>query len=575
MLLSMRRHRRRPMNSFVVEERSRWPLRLVIGVILLLLLWFIGSKVFAFLTGSASERTSARLTVTSGANVEVALQGEDPKRAENDLKIYEGDTVHTRSNGEATITFFDGTRIRMDQDTELTIVTSSKVEDDTSTLEIDVPSGRVWIVSPDEDAFDGQIDRTVTLENFTASVSADTHALLAEDLIIVEQAPGLGLPVTLTLADTKESSITLGEGQLLVLDEDARASIASGSDPYDFRDPLTRDKISDPFILASISSTGLAIDDDITTSTGSTTDDSTEHLTVTSPENNITIASDTVLVAGRVGSRVRTVNVNGYDVPVKVDRTFSQEVAVPAGGSLTLSIEARNAEGLTLTEVTRTVQRSRPVLGLPTITRPGGSGQTVTVTEPEVELQGTAPANTTGIMVNDYKLQLFKPGSRTWSYLASTALGNMKVGDNVFAVRTIDEAGNMSAPVSIKVIYNDGTVPTSSAGTSSSSQISIPMLNNAPLKPGTVKVTAPTSGTPLETSEVEILIEGATPADTFAVFVNDYRLMLYQPGKTFWNYKASDALGTMKAGKNTYTVTARNQKGEIIDTVTYEITYTK
>ncbi len=57
------------------------------------------------------------------------------------------------------------------------------------------------------------------------------------------------------------------------------------------------------------------------------------------------------------------------------------------------------------------------------------------------------------------------------------------------------------------------------------------------------------------------------------MWVNDYSLRLFKPGKTTWNYIASPDLKNMKVGKNTYVITSRNAKGEVLDKMTYEIEY--
>lgn len=569
----MRRHRRRPASgSFVAEERPRWIIRLVIGAVVLFLLWFLGGKLVALLTGSSAEQTAARLSISGQANVEVSLQGNDPQRAENDLKIYEGDSLITHGGGQAALSFFDGTRIRMDENTELLLYESTREQTDSSVLTLEVAQGKLWIATPSQEIFSGAITRTVVFNNFSAEIPSDTSALLSNGEILVAESSGLGIDITLTLPDAPKKQITIGEGQMLTLDENARMQIAAGKDPYDFRDAITREA-TDPFVLTSIAAfaaiDGVVLPSDDSSSSAS--DDSTEHLTVNSPLDETIVAGSTVIVSGRVGPRVQTVKVNGYDIPVKVDRTFSQEIALPSDTSVTLAIQAQNAEGLTLSEISRTVKRNKPALGVPVISKPVASGATFTTSDAEVKISGTVPANTTGVMVNDYRLQLFKPGDRSWQYIASIALGNMRQGENIYSVRLVDEDGNRSGAVSIKIISESaGSVGTGSTTVSSAS--SLPIVNNTPLTPGILSVTAPSSGGSFETSEVEILIEGKTSVSTYAVYVNDYQLKLFTPGKNFWNYIASVEYGTLKKGQNLYHIVARNDKGEILDAIDYTIT---
>jgi hypothetical protein len=53
-------------------------------------------------------------------------------------------------------------------------------------------------------------------------------------------------------------------------------------------------------------------------------------------------------------------------------------------------------------------------------------------------IEGTTPANTAKILVNDYPLSKYKAGETSWSYIAAVSLGNLKKGDNKFVVKAVD-----------------------------------------------------------------------------------------------------------------------------------------
>jgi len=92
-------------------------------------------------------------------------------------------------------------------------------------------------------------------------------------------------------------------------------------------------------------------------------------------------------------------------------------------------------------------------------------------------------------------------------------------------------------------------------------------------------VHAPSAGTQhtamLSGTGLELLIEGSVPPGTQSMWVNDYQLRLYSPGKTFFNYIASTALNTLKRGENPYVIVARDKEGMILDRMTYTITVTR
>jgi hypothetical protein len=89
----------------------------------------------------------------------------------------------------------------------------------------------------------------------------------------------------------------------------------------------------------------------------------------------------------------------------------------------------------------------------------------------------------------------------------------------------------------------------------------------------TTTVTGPSSANPFETASGDLLLEGKTSTDTNAVYVNDYKLSLYTPGKNFWNYIANTTYATLKPGRNTYHIVSRDSTGNILDAVDYVIIY--
>ena len=91
--------------------------------------------------------------------------------------------------------------------------------------------------------------------------------------------------------------------------------------------------------------------------------------------------------------------------------------------------------------------------------------------------------------------------------------------------------------------------------------------------PGTLAVTGPAAGTQFTATGSEFLLEGTTPKSTASVWVNGYKLQLYTPGKTFWNYIAKVEFKTLKVGTNVYKIVARNAKDEILDVLEYTVTY--
>lgn len=568
-----RRYRQRR-GPYALAQPSPVPSILRTIVLLLItavILYFIGRGILKlFGVGSSEQRAAVTVMAEGTGIVNVSLEGGLLQRAADKIPLYAGDKVSSTSNGRARLSFFDGSAARSDINTELTI-DESYIGEDGSEFSVAVNQGSLWIETPDIAIYSGTILRTITTAAFTLDLPADTQAVVSEKSLLVFSADGNG--VGLTLTGSKEK-IYIGEGQQLSLPENP------GADALQYRsaiDPLITQR---PFVVQSRAmaqqiSSG-------TTASGATILDPTA-LIITSPADGA-IASGTVNVIGKVGVAVDHVRINGHIVSVnKTDGSFTEEAALSDSAQTTLQIEAIDANDIVLTQVSRTVKRASQSAGTPTITSPAGNGQTYRTQAAEVEIRGNAPSGAAGIMVNDYKLQLFRVGDTTWSYLASKNLQNLVDGSNVFNVYALDAAGNPSAPATITVLIEQGTTgvvgggsttsAAASAASSAAAQIDEKTLpQNSPTTPGVITVTGPAAGTSFTATGSEILIEGTTSKQTAAIWVNGYKLQLYKAGQTYWNYIAKTDYGNFKRGTNVYIINARDSNNNILDTFTYTVT---
>jgi hypothetical protein len=241
-------------------------------------------------------------------------------------------------------------------------------------------------------------------------------------------------------------------------------------------------------------------------------------------------------------------------------------------------IEAMSADAEIIATERRIVKRQAAELAMPTIESPAKTGQTYRTSATEFVLRGNAPEGATGIMVNDYVLKLFTPGKGTWSYVANENVGNLKRGTNVYEVRAFfGDVTRKSDAAKVTILLEEGTEGVVAGGTTSSTSTVVNdptnLPNNTPLTPGVIKVTAPVEGTEAVMSGTGFVLEGNTSTATDSMWVNDYRLQLFKSGGGYWNYLADPNLNTLKPGKNTYKLVARNKEGEILDTLEYVVTY--
>ncbi|MBU1089314.1 FecR family protein [Patescibacteria group bacterium] len=86
----------------------------------------------------------------------------------------------------------------------------------------------------------------------------------------------------------------------------------------------------------------------------------------------------------------------------------------------------------------------------PTVNEPEDGA---TFTEAPIHLEGTVPAGTKEVLVNEYTLSRFEAGSTSWYYNASPEYENLEVGENEFEIVAVSETGDRSS-VTIKITYS-------------------------------------------------------------------------------------------------------------------------
>jgi hypothetical protein len=579
-----RRHHHRMSAYQNTKPRNRSTARTTVGVIVIaIVLFYLGRGVLSFFgSGNRITRTGTTVTVEDGGIASVSIGGDEQKRAEQGQKLYPGDRIITSGASNVRLNFFEKTIIRMDEMTDLHVAETVKGEEE-SEISVGMQEGTIWVKTPDLKSFSGSINRIISTPILTALLPSGTEALISARSIVVYSADGIGVTV-----ETKGGVVPLivGEGQKFTMPPNATKE----TNLYDFRSALDPLAVKAPLVEEARRILVSGIKDDGSEDNSEDVDDSEnpigEVLAVLSPKEDETTALSTVTVSGRVGETVDRVRINGYSTTVE-DGTYSQELALPNSDEVNITVLALGKNGETLKEIHRKITRDRTPPKSPSILLPASAGQIYRTNEERLEISGEAPAGTVGIQVNDYRLQLFESGNKTWSYLASTKINNYHPGTNVFKVFAINKGGYKSDPAEITILLENGPVgivnpdeesaeePNIVEGTSSSASSVVTQLpNNDPLKPGSVTVIAPTNGETYETAEVSFLIEGNTSADTHSFWINGYRLRLYEPGKITWNYIADINMNTLHRGTNTYLIEARDSNNMLLDRKTYTVEFT-
>lgn len=566
-----RRHRTGPYPLAQTGSPVRALIPLAAAAVALLLLLWAGKALLSVLNfGNAVQRTAVVLRGDDRGSVSVSLNGEDPRISDSELKLYPGDTVATDRGAPATLELFDGSILRIDRGGSLTI-DESYLGAKESAFGITMDRGSAWVRTPESVAFSGSVLRTIETTSYTAQIPSGAEVFLTEGIIEVYAADGVG--VTFRVPDLDQDLIA-GEGQKFTIP----AEDATLEEAYAGRSALSSDFAASKFVAESRAVVGVRESD---TEGPETVDDSSETLTVISPIDGSTVSKATVEVTGSFAPMVDTVRVNGYRTELDAEkRTYAIEITLADAESIPVTVEALDKNGIVLEKEMLTLKRDRTPPGKPAIVSPAGDGATYKTNDEELEIRGTAPRGTAGIIVNDYRLQLFESGDTKWSYLASTKLSNFTQGENIYRIVAVSDAGYRSDPAILTIILGQGDEGVISEGSSSAAPAASAgaLPSNAPLKPGTLTVTAPAAGTRHEAAltgtGAEFLIEGNVPVGTASVYVNDYKLQLFSAGKSFFNYIASTGLKTLKRGENRYDIVARDREGNVLDRMTYVIVLT-
>lgn len=564
----MRHRHRRGAYPLAGNERTlpwgvRWLLLLGAFLLLAYLLWSAVMKVFGL--DNALVRAGALLTVEDRGTVSVMIENKQ-QRAENGVMLFPDESVTTGAGAHATLLFFDGTKLRLEENSELVIDESSRGKRE-SNVGLTLKKGTAWLLTPPESG-SGTVVRSIATPSIGFAIPAGTEAVLSPAMLAVFSADGAGVTVSVKGHD----DFTIGEGQQWKLPGNGQVD----GNVLSHRSPLDPLLSRSTFVVDSRRRNGSATGSGAVASGNASSD----ILTVTTPQNGMAVDTPVITVKGTFAPGVMSIAINGYPAVVDVAKgTFTQQVSPPDGaGEYEIKVQALDAGKAVVAEIRRSIKRAASIvsaMNAPTVTSPAKTGETYATLKEELVLRGSAPRGAMGIMVNDYKLQLFDPAKGEWSYVASVRLGNMKTGTNVYQIVALDAAGAKSPAAIITIVQGEGSegLVTGSTTSSASSVSAGPLPNNAPLLPGALSVTAPTAGTTHAETGTGFLIEGLTSTQTATISVNDYTLQLYKAGKTTWNYIAEVAINNLKKGKNVYVIIARNAKNEILDRLEYVVEY--
>jgi hypothetical protein len=583
----------------------------------IVLAWWGLNKVFLG-EGQATLSEKVFLNIEAGSAKAMTVGKSDWQNAPDKIYLYRGEGLKTGSDGRATLTFFDQSIMRLNTNSEVAF-SSLKKQTESVAIQVNLKRGDVWtkverIVNPDSKF-------SVTTDLLTIDTRGAVLSVTAPATVYVLQG---NVQIGVKYDDAVFKTYTLGVGQQFSLDPSKLEALRKGEEMetiFALSDQFKqtnwygwnakKDGMIDAFEESGINdistetpSAAAAAGSATSASPGSATGSSSGTVTgtlanmdrvayVTKPSQGFATNKSSFSVEGRFDiEKVKAVYVNGVKA-VSANGTWKADaVKLMVEGENKIRLEAEDLAGVktSLDPMLVVYDKTPPAAPVFTDPKPSIEGP-VAIATVEQMIKGTVGEDAQAVIVNDYRLGKYVPGSKAWQYYAKVEFGNLKGGENEFRAIAEDKAGNQSEPAILmltldqKVIDESGTevpppdaapvtttppVATPPATTPATPSAIVPAAATA--STGGVRITAPNGGANLTTSETEFEITGTVPEAATKVTVNDYALSLFTAGSGTFKYRAYKSIGNLEIGKkNLYTVKAYDDGGKLLGTASLTI----
>lgn len=432
-------------------------------------------------------------------------------------KLLAGDSVKTLKGGRLVFQFYNGSVVRLDQDSEITLADVSKRSGDEK-IALTLDFGAAWV------------NRVITEDTKTSKFELKTDHMLVKDvgnIIEVEKATATevvrvlkgAIKVDIYANDNNKNEVAdtqdVGVGQELDLDPATLKSFMNHENP----------------------SALVAIRDEF--------------------KGNIWYAW------------------NVQEDETATDFARQPKPNVLAGGTSSQTQASSQTQGPAATQNSgsQTVQQTQSNQ-VPKVTITSPAQPEVTVTTGKLTITGTASSGTAKIFVTqtlagtleNYQLQKFKVGDPTFTYNLAESYGNLKQGDNTYVFYGVDVDGHKGTSTA-QVVVHDNVA----GSTQQTQQTQATQQNQALTAPKVLSFNGANSST-VTVGVVKVLgeVHGAAK-----VIVNGFTLGKFVPGTTSWTYYANENGDNLKPGVNDYDAYAVDAQGNESEHFKFTITYNK
>lgn len=301
-------------------------------IILVLLVLVLRACVSVAASLLEEKKDEATLTLYKG-DAEILEWGQSEAEAASDAQlVLEGDEVSTAANSWATLTFYDETKVRMDQNTKV-VLYEVNIEEEKEQVVLQLVEGRVWVShDPEtEGALDLQIETAILNIQSVQGEYLVAHQG-SQEALFVNKGPVTAEYMDRSGEERTIETIVLSSGEMSLLDETTQTALLAREN-VTLVEPVREDMFTDSFVRWSKGENVVeetpsdeeeeTVDEEDSEETDEETDAETEEedtpteeetsveeveattglkIAVSSPANGATIQKDAIAIEGVISS---------------------------------------------------------------------------------------------------------------------------------------------------------------------------------------------------------------------------------------------------------------------------------
>lgn len=472
----------------------------VVAIILIQMIggWFAGTK------------GDAVFYIAEGRAKVLPFGTSEWEQSYNGGKVKLGDSVKTLDNAVGVLSFYDGTLVRFDEDTEITLVDITK-DGEAQNIVMNLNRGQIWVNKPREQVMN-KTDFIVNTEYASYSITGTVFNLARsesqESIKVIKGQVQVDILEDMNGKKRPIHSISVGIGQEVILDEAVMNAFLERKTPSVLKAITEEFKESnwyqwnsgedeDPTDFPKSGSTDNSgiVDEEATgeVSLDESVDDA-ERSELSAPKistpDTLDIVSedDEFSISGTVEDGIRKIvlveKLAGDDVGKKV--ILSDFDADELDFAYEISLEERNIRSginkyefigidenaketapavLTIEYLTEDQEEddanNNVVLGSledPEVTAVAGRDYQagMEIEDTAFSITGTI-SGVDSVFVDGYQLKAFEAGDETWQYNVNVNYGNLLEGKNIFVVYGATEDGKQTANLNVEINFT-GTI---------------------------------------------------------------------------------------------------------------------